>query len=128
MDTAVAVSLPAQLAAVTALRDPAYYAARWEQTTGLRTDLATALRAVDPAVLVEESVSNFLLVTLPPHAPSAARLVAECRRHNVYLRDLSPMSPAFEGRTIRIAVKDPAANARIVAAYRAALATETAAR
>jgi hypothetical protein len=44
----------------------------------------------------------------------------------VYLRDLSPMSPAFQGRTIRVAVKDPAANARIVTAYRTALAAVTA--
>ena len=31
------------------------------------------------------------------------------------------MSRAFEGRTIRIAVKDPTGNARIVEAYTAAL-------
>ena len=36
----------------------------------------------------------------------------------MYLRDLSPMSPAFEGRTVRIAVKDADENARIVAACR----------
>jgi histidinol-phosphate/aromatic aminotransferase/cobyric acid decarboxylase-like protein len=47
--------------------------------------------------------------------------VAECRRHGVYLRDLSPLSPRYEGRTVRIAVRDTAENARIVAACRAAL-------
>ncbi|RZU54058.1 histidinol-phosphate/aromatic aminotransferase/cobyric acid decarboxylase-like protein [Krasilnikovia cinnamomea] len=117
-----AVSLPAQLAAVAALRDPAYYAARWAQTAVLRAELAASLRAVDPAARVEPAVANFLLVTLPAQGPSAAEVVARCRRDDVYLRDLSPMSPAFQGRTIRIAVKDPAANARIVAAYQAALA------
>nr|BFE77664.1 hypothetical protein GCM10020093_002650 [Planobispora longispora] len=39
----------------------------------------------------------------------------------MFLRDLSPMSPAFEGRTVRIAVRDAAANARIVAAVAEAL-------
>ncbi|MFC4066643.1 histidinol-phosphate aminotransferase family protein [Actinoplanes subglobosus] len=116
-----AVSLPAQLAAVAALRDPAYYAARWAETAVLRAELAAELRAVDDTVLVDEAVSNFLLLTLPPDGPSAAELVTACRRDDVYLRDLSPMSPAFQGRTVRIAVKDPAGNARIVAAYRAAL-------
>lgn len=76
---------------------------------------------MDASVLVEESVANFLSLTLPPGGPSAAALVAECRRHDVYLRDLSPLSAAYEGRTVRVAVRDTADNARIVAAYRAAL-------
>lgn len=115
------VSLPAQLAAVAALRDPAYYSARWAETAMLRADLAAALRAVDPTAVIDEAVANFLLITLPTGGPSAAEVVAACRRDDVYLRDLSPMSPAFQGRTIRVAVKDPAGNARIVAAYRAAV-------
>ncbi|MFD7814333.1 aminotransferase class I/II-fold pyridoxal phosphate-dependent enzyme [Streptomyces sp. NPDC059785] len=149
--------LPAQLAAVAALRDPAYYTARWQRTHTLRRELATALAGLDetvrvescatageparvkdsatvgePArvkdsatvgerVTVEESVANFLTVTLPPGGPSAARLVHECRRHDVYLRDLSPLSPEYEGRTVRIAVRDTAENARIAAAFGAAL-------
>jgi histidinol-phosphate/aromatic aminotransferase/cobyric acid decarboxylase-like protein len=116
-----AVSLPAQLAAVAALRDPAYYTTRWAETAVLRAELAAALGAVDPAAVIDEAVANFLLITLPTDA-SAAEVVAACRRDDVYLRDLSPMSPAFQGRTIRVAVKDPAGNARIVAAYRAAVA------
>ncbi|MFD9330150.1 aminotransferase class I/II-fold pyridoxal phosphate-dependent enzyme [Streptomyces sp. NPDC060065] len=118
-----AVSLPAQLAAVAALRDPSYYAARWAQTHTLRHLLAVDLAAVDGSASIEEAVSNFLTVTLPPDGPSAAQLVRECRRSDVYLRDLSPMSTAYEGRTLRIAVKDSAENARIVAAYRTALHT-----
>jgi histidinol-phosphate/aromatic aminotransferase/cobyric acid decarboxylase-like protein len=121
-----AISLPAQLAAVAALRDPAYYTARWEQTRELRAGLAAALRAVDPAANVDEAVANFLLITLPAGGPSAADVVTACRRDDVYLRDLSPMSAAFQGRTIRVAVKDPAANTRIVTAYSAALAALTA--
>jgi hypothetical protein len=39
----------------------------------------------------------------------------------VYLRDLSPLSPLYQGRTLRIAVRDTAENARIVAAFRSAL-------
>lgn len=87
----------------------------------LRAELAAALGAADPAAVVDQAVANFLLITLPAGGPSAAEVVAACRRDEVYLRDLSPMSPAFRGRTIRVAVKDPAGNARIVAAYRAAV-------
>ncbi|GAB2746307.1 histidinol-phosphate aminotransferase family protein [Streptomyces bullii] len=115
------VSLPAQLAAVAALRDPAYYSGCWRRTHTLRRRLATDLAGLDEAVVVEEAVANFLTVNLPSGGPSAAQLVAECRRHDVYLRDLSPLSPQYQGRTVRIAVRDTAENARIVAACRAAL-------
>lgn len=116
-----AVSLPAQLAAVAALQDPEYYRARWQRTHTLRRQLAADLALVDDTAVVEEGVANFLNVTLPHDGPSAARLVRECRRHDVYLRDLSPLSPQYEGRTVRVAVRDAAENARIVAAYESAL-------
>ncbi|MEV0116829.1 histidinol-phosphate transaminase [Streptomyces sp. NPDC050844] len=118
-----AVSLPAQLAAVAALRDPAYYRSCWLRTHALRRQLAADLAQVDNTAVVEEGVANFLNITLPYDGPSAARLVRECRRHDVYLRDLSPLSPQYEGRTVRVAVRDTAENARIVAAYGAALET-----
>ncbi|MGW0755276.1 aminotransferase class I/II-fold pyridoxal phosphate-dependent enzyme [Streptomyces sp. NPDC002814] len=115
------VSLPAQLAAVAALRDPAYYSDRWLHTHALRRQLAADLAGLDEESVVEEAVANFLTVTLPTGGPSAAEVVSECRRHDVYVRDLSPLSPRYEGRTVRIAVKDTAENARIVAAFEAAL-------
>lgn len=117
------VSLPAQLAAVAALRDPAYYRACWKRTHNLRHALASSLEDVLAEVEVEESVANFVTLTFPASGPSAADFVWECRSHDVYLRDLSPMSPAYEGRTVRIAVKDSPENERIVAACQAAVAT-----
>ncbi|MGX1133108.1 histidinol-phosphate/aromatic aminotransferase/cobyric acid decarboxylase-like protein [Streptomyces glaucescens] len=116
-----AIGLPAQLAAVAALRDPEYYSDCWRRTHALRRRLAVELAGLEQALVVEESVANFLTVTLPSGGPSAAQLVNECRRHDVYLRDLSPLSVAYEGRTVRVAVRDAAENARIVAACRAAL-------
>ncbi|MFI6873800.1 aminotransferase class I/II-fold pyridoxal phosphate-dependent enzyme [Streptomyces sp. NPDC050400] len=115
------VGLPAQLAAVAALRDPAYYTERWRRTHALRGRLATDLAELGEGVLVEDGVANFLNLTLPAGGPSAAQLVAACRRHGVYLRDLSPLSPEYQGRTVRIAVRDTAENARIVTACQAAL-------
>ncbi|MDV9177214.1 aminotransferase class I/II-fold pyridoxal phosphate-dependent enzyme [Streptomyces sp. W16] len=115
------VSLPAQLAAVAALRDPAYYSDRWLHTHALRRQLAADLAGLDEDATVEEAVANFLTVILPTGGPSAAQVVNECRRHDVYLRDLSPLSSLYQGRGVRIAVKDTAENARIVAAFRASL-------
>jgi histidinol-phosphate/aromatic aminotransferase/cobyric acid decarboxylase-like protein len=115
------VSLPAQIAAVRALADQAYYELRWKETGALRGELATALAALAPGPQVSESVANFVLVTLPADGPTAAELVARCRADGVYLRDLSALSPAFEGRTVRSAVRCAGENRRIVDAVRAAL-------
>ncbi|MGI5171533.1 aminotransferase class I/II-fold pyridoxal phosphate-dependent enzyme [Spirillospora sp. CA-253888] len=115
------VSLPAQIAAVSALRDPVYYAAQWARTAVLRAELATALAEAGEDLHVSESVANFVLLTLPRGGPGAAQLVDRCRRRGVFLRDLSPLSPAFEGRTVRIAVRDAAANVRVAAAVAEAL-------
>ncbi|MCJ0869982.1 histidinol-phosphate aminotransferase family protein [Streptomyces sp. AP-93] len=116
------VSLPAQMAAVAALRDPEHYRSRWLRTHALRRQLAADLAGADDTVTVEEAVANWLTVTLPSDGPSAAQLVQECRRSDVYLRDLSPMSCEYQGRTVRIAVRDTAENARIVSAFQQAMA------
>jgi histidinol-phosphate/aromatic aminotransferase/cobyric acid decarboxylase-like protein/GNAT superfamily N-acetyltransferase len=115
------VSLPAQIAAVTALSHPGYYRECWERTHELRAKLAAELAGLDDELVVDEGVSNFLNIQLPLAGPSAAAFVTECRRHDVYLRDLSPVSSQYEGRTVRIAVKDTDENTRIVAACRSAL-------
>jgi histidinol-phosphate/aromatic aminotransferase/cobyric acid decarboxylase-like protein/GNAT superfamily N-acetyltransferase len=110
------VSLPAQLAAVSALGDPDYYRERWQRTRHVRRTLAADLAGIDHSLLVDEGVLNFINLVLPIGGPSAAAFVTECRRHDVYLRDLSPLSSQYQGRTVRIAVKDSDENARIVAA------------
>lgn len=115
------LGLPAQIAAVHALRDPGHYAEHWAQTRALRSGLAKRLAAIGDDLHVHESAANFVLLTLPRSGPSAAGLVAACRRSGVFLRDLSPLSPAFEGRTVRISVRDPDANDHITATVAATL-------
>jgi len=114
------MSLPAQLAAVRALADPGYYEVRWKETATLRADLTAELAAVT-GTEVAASVANFVLITLPPGGVTAPELVARCRADGVFLRDLSALSPAFEGRTVRTAVRGVEENRRIVDAVRAAL-------
>ncbi|MQY08919.1 histidinol-phosphate aminotransferase family protein [Actinomadura macrotermitis] len=117
-----AVSLPAQVAAVQALRETEYYAARWAETARLRRDLAAALRELPGAPRVLSGYANSVLLTLPEGAPTATRVVRACRGSGVFVRDLTGMSPSFEGRTLRISVRGAEENARVVAALRGALA------
>lgn len=114
-----AVGLLAQVAAVRALEDPAWYAARWAETHALRARLAADLRALGLDVV--EGCTNFLLAHLPASGPTAAVLVARCMAGGVYLRDCGDLGATMGDRTVRTAVKDAATNARIVAAIAAAL-------
>src|SRR6266850_1229630 len=57
------VSLPAQVAAVRALQDPEYYAARYRETGALREELADQLRSLSWEVV--PGIANFLLCHLP---------------------------------------------------------------
>lgn len=107
------VSLPAQVAAVEALRDPAYYASRYAETHRLRQALRDALKGIGIAE-ISQSRTNFLLVDLPAGGPSAATVVTRCRRHGLYLRDPSSMGDALGPRALRIAVKDAATNERML--------------
>lgn len=107
------VSLPAQVAAVRALCDPAYYAARYRETAAFRSELASALTH-DVALEVLPSATNFLLCLLPPEGPDAATVCRECRALGLYLRDASAMSGSLGSHALRIAVKDAATNRHMV--------------
>ena len=116
-----AVSLPAQVAAVRALRDPDHYRACWAHTERLRAELARDLAGAVGGGEVIESRVNFVLVSLPRGGSCASEVVRRCRERGVYLRDLTSLSATFEQRTIRVAVRTADENARIVDALGAAL-------
>ena len=118
------VSLPAQVAAVEALADPEYYAARYVETHQLRAELEAALRGV--GLQTFPGVGNFVLCELPTGAlecVDAATLVARCRERGVFIRDASGMGRGLGGGGcagyVRIAVKDAQGNARVVEGVRA---------
>ncbi len=115
------VSLPAQVAAVRALEDPAYYFSRYAETHAARDQLATDLRALGWDVL--PGIANFLLCHLPPHGPDAETIVQRCRAHGLFLRNARAMSQHLGDRTVRIAVKDAATNQRMLAILRGVLNT-----
>jgi histidinol-phosphate/aromatic aminotransferase/cobyric acid decarboxylase-like protein len=115
-----AVSLPAQVAAVAALKCPAYYAAKHAQTHVLRESLAASLRELGWEVF--DGVINSVLCRLPEGAPSAAELVAACRQRGVFIRDCASVSRLLSRCWVRVAVKDESTNARVVECLRQALA------
>ena len=103
------VGLLAQVAAVRALEDPAYYALRHAETTALRDRLATGLAALGWDVI--PGMANFLLCHLPEGGPDAPTLIEACRGRGLFLRD----SAAMGLDAVRVAVKDAATNARMLA-------------
>ncbi|MBW8875099.1 MAG: aminotransferase class I/II-fold pyridoxal phosphate-dependent enzyme [Acidobacteria bacterium] len=109
-----AVSLPAQVAAVAALRDPAYYAGRYRQTAELRQDLVASLREVLPGAEILAGVANYVLCLLPRRGPDAATVCERCRGRGVFLRDSGATSAVLGRHALRVAVKDEVTNRRVV--------------
>src|ERR1019366_5547623 len=83
------IGLPAQVAAVRALQDPGYYAARYQETTTLRENLAAGLGAL--GWTVRPGIANFLLCQLPESSPTAETVVQRCREHGLFLRNAAQM-------------------------------------
>lgn len=115
------LGLPAQVAAVEALRDAPYYARMAEETARLRQGLSSALAEIK-GLRVHPSCANFLLVESLEPGRGAGEIVARCAEESVHLRDCTSMSRRDFRRYFRVAVKDEASNRRIVQAVRAALA------
>jgi histidinol-phosphate/aromatic aminotransferase/cobyric acid decarboxylase-like protein len=107
-----AVSLPAQVAAIHALQEPDYYAAKYRETHELRGQLMEGLRGLKWETV--PSVTNFLLCHLPADGPEAATVIARSRQRGLFLRDTLNMGSRLGARTLRVAVKDAATNRRIL--------------
>lgn len=114
-----AIGLVAQVAAVRALAEPAYYARRWAETHVLRGALARDLAALGLDVL--PSTTNFVLAHLPPTAPTAAEVTRRAAARGVFVRDLTGVGTVLGERAIRVAVKDAPTASRVVAALAASL-------
>jgi histidinol-phosphate/aromatic aminotransferase/cobyric acid decarboxylase-like protein len=108
------VSLPAQVAAVKALGDSAYYQERYRETRKLRQQLMEGLRGIGIHEIIAGQ-ANFVMFHLEPDQPSAATVLSEARRRGVFLRDASPMGCEVGLRALRLTVKDEEANKRILA-------------
>ena len=110
------IGLPGQVAAVRALQDPAYYAARYQETAVLREALAVGLRTLGWQVL--PGIANFLLCHLPENGPTAETVVRQARERGLFLRNAAVMGARLGAHAIRVAVKDAATNRRLIAILR----------
>ncbi len=108
-----AVSLPAQLAATIALKDPKYYEGCYQQTRDLRRQLVENLSDIGE-INIFESVANFILCDLTNKKIKAETLVSDCRRHGLFLRDVKNMGHGVGEYMVRIAVKDERTNFKMV--------------
>jgi histidinol-phosphate/aromatic aminotransferase/cobyric acid decarboxylase-like protein len=140
------IGLPAQVAAVAALESETWYRRRRRQVHAwraeLRRDLGVALEGSGIQVL--DSCANWLMLRLPeggsilrnrasshgtngaaPSKSPAVRLVDRCRQSGVFLRDAGATSRVLADHFVRIAVRTPRENRRIVAALRAAVREES---
>jgi histidinol-phosphate/aromatic aminotransferase/cobyric acid decarboxylase-like protein len=104
-----AVSLVAQVAAVRALDDTAYYAERYAETNWLREQLIDGLRSFGIQEIVPGR-ANFVMFHLEEEHPTVESLVKESRESGVFLRDVSSMGTHLGSRALRIAVKDRRSN------------------
>lgn len=109
-----AISLPSQLAAITALKDTKYYQEKYAQTHVLRAKLKHDLADLGVTEVID-GVANFLLFYLPPHFPQIDKFLKYCKAENLFLRDVSNMGKSLGNGAIRIAVKDEATNKRMIA-------------
>ncbi|MDH3348111.1 MAG: histidinol-phosphate aminotransferase family protein [Desulfobulbaceae bacterium] len=107
------VSLPGQIAGVLALQETSYYKQRYMETKKLREELVAGLLDLQRMEIIP-SVANFVLCMLDPQGPSAATVVQECRKDNLYLRDTKLMGTTLGNHALRIAVKDGPTNQKML--------------
>jgi histidinol-phosphate/aromatic aminotransferase/cobyric acid decarboxylase-like protein len=110
-----AVSLPAQLAAVRALQDESYYRERYRETHALRAELVDGLQQIGIREIVPGK-ANFVMFHLETEHPTAAAVVSELRKDEVFVRVVLLMGSEVGPRALRIAVKDRETNGRVLEA------------
>jgi histidinol-phosphate/aromatic aminotransferase/cobyric acid decarboxylase-like protein len=118
------VSLPAQVAAIHALKAPDYYRNRYDETHRFRARLIAGLRRLGIEEIIP-GVANFVLFHLPAHAPDAERVMEDCRKQGLFIRDAAEMGTGMGDRALRIAVKDTDTNERMLLILGNAMNTTT---
>jgi histidinol-phosphate/aromatic aminotransferase/cobyric acid decarboxylase-like protein len=121
------VSLTAQVAAVHALQADLYYRECYAQTSAQRHHLIDSLRTLAPRIGTT-GAGNFVLCHLPSELPDAEAVEARCRAEGLYIRDVSRMVPRLGPRVIRLAVKDPDTQNRMLEILTTALVSSPARR
>jgi threonine-phosphate decarboxylase len=109
------VNVLAQVAACAAIRDLRHARASLAFMQRERPRFVRSLRAV-PGMTVYPSSANFLLVELPPFL-SASDCTGALARQGLLVRDCSAV-PGLNDRTLRVAIRLPAQNRKLITALR----------
>lgn len=108
-----AVSLPGQLAAVAALKNPAYYNEQYEIIHQQRRVLSEKLKQQSFTVL--PGVANFLLTFLPENTHhTSSSFIEACKQRGVFIRDAQNMGVTLGDNAVRFAIRSSKENERIV--------------
>lgn len=109
------VGLPAQVAAVRALEDPAYYKEQYCRTHLLRAEMHDALHRMGIHEIVPGE-ANFLMFHLDAAQPTAVQVIDVAQQEGVFIRDVAGMGSNLGPRALRVAIKDRAQNGKVVRA------------
>jgi histidinol-phosphate/aromatic aminotransferase/cobyric acid decarboxylase-like protein len=107
------VGLPAQVAAVRALQDAPYYEERYMSTHRMRGEMHQALRGIGIHEIVPGE-ANFLMFHLDRSHPAGDQVIERAREAGVFIRDVASMGSDLGSRALRIAIKDPVSNERVL--------------
>ena len=107
------VSLPGQIAATMALRDPQYYESCYAATHLLRSELVKTI-ATRTSIEIFEGVANYILCYLPQDGIDLESFIDQCQAQGLFIRNVWTTAPRLGSNTFRIAVKDHATNKHMV--------------
>ncbi len=107
------VSLPAQIAAIEALKHPDYYETQYIKTHQMREQMIAELRKVS-CIKVIDSVANFFLLQLLHTNQTASAICSMLEKENIFIRNCDSMSTQFRDKYIRIAVKSEEQNRKLL--------------
>jgi histidinol-phosphate/aromatic aminotransferase/cobyric acid decarboxylase-like protein len=107
-----AVSLPAQIAAVNALKDYDYYLKCYEITKTLKQDFFSELEKIAPAKIVPGNINSILCEFDESFALNG--FLEKCRNQDLFLREVANMGSDWGVNAVRISVKDDATNKRML--------------
>ena len=109
-----AVDLPAQVAAIMALRDTEYYPKYWRETSQLRNQMVETLTGFGWEV--SPSAANFVLADIRASGWETERLAGQLVARNIFVRAFPEGQEELRRYGLRLAVKDSATQARLLEA------------
>lgn len=108
-----AVSLPGQLAAIAALKNPTYYNQQYAIIHQQRMELSESLQQHSFTVL--PGVANFVLTFLPKNTHhNSASFIEACKDKGVFIRDAQNMGVLLEDNAVRFAIRSREENQRMM--------------